>query len=119
MQENVHSEQKNSKHNKTRPLKRGTNMYRVKINGKEEVLHFGIKPPLYSEIKFPLFPWGAFDVIGKKDDKSEIEILYKNAIVVFVKEGENEPYIADCKEKSNYKKICSFGNLQELKSSKK
>lgn len=97
----------------------------VRINGKDVPCDFqGML-----EIHLNPMSYGVFDVIGKRTNDSESEVLFKNAAISVINPGGNdfnliqgagikvhgdEPYIVDC---ATYDKICSLKNLTELKSS--
>ena len=91
--------------------KRYSMAYTIKINGKEVPLDFEGE----NVIHLDPFHYGVFDVIGKKNDGSEVTTLLKNCIVTLTNFGSTEgPLIT---EASTCKKVCSLKNLQELKSS--
>lgn len=97
----------------------------VKINDKDVPCDF--KGML--EVHLDPMNYGVFDVIGKRTDNSESEVLFKNAVVSVInprgtdmnlsqgagiKVHGDESYITDC---ATYDKICSLKNLTELRSS--
>jgi len=74
------------------------------------------------------FDYGVFDVVGRREENSEPEVLQKSVIVALINPSgddrlglkkkfkiEGEPYVADCM--SGYKKVCLLTELEELKNS--
>lgn len=89
--------------------------FNVIINGKSETLFFGSD----GRVPYPIFPWGTFDVIGKRHRRSKkIEILSQNSAVVFIKKGNEEPYVATVNNSGDQRKVCLISDLRELKSLK-
>ena len=83
-------------------------MFKALINGKEVDLNFGLG------VSITDFQYGTFDVVGKKNDRSEVEVLRNQIGLIFVmQKGDTEPYIL---ESRGYDFICWLHNLQEVKS---
>ncbi len=77
----------------------------MKVNGEEMSLDFK------GQIQLPLN--GTFDIVGKREGSSSVEVLSQKTSVSLMNFGGEEIYVVD----QSFHPICLLKDLEELKSS--